>query len=165
QQGADPLYDYGTHFLFQGHENGVGGYITRVNLDADAAHRITLMASTDADGAVLPVFDGITWYPFSQRLLLTSEGSLGGGVWQATLDVPSKIEALTGIIGQGGYEGIQADPQGRLIIIEDVGGTTSSFAKRPNSYVYRFLPQDPSDLSKGGKLQALQVTSHADPSR
>ena len=34
-------------------------------------------------------------------LLFTSEGSLGGGVWQATLDVPSKVEALTGIIGQG----------------------------------------------------------------
>jgi hypothetical protein len=171
QQGPDPLYDYGTHFLFQGHENSVNGtpatnsYLTRINLDADGAHQVTLMAYQDANGAPLPNFDGITWYPFSQRLLLTSEGSLGGGVWQATLGVPSKVEPLTGILGQGGYEGIQADPQGRLIIVEDVGGTTSSFAKRPNSYVYRFLPQDPSDLNKGGKLQALQVTSHADPSR
>lgn len=35
--GADAHYDYGTHFLFQGHENGQGGqgYITRINLDAD----------------------------------------------------------------------------------------------------------------------------------
>src|SRR5262245_11554730 len=24
QKGPDPLYDYGTHFLFQGHESGVG---------------------------------------------------------------------------------------------------------------------------------------------
>ena len=26
QKGADPFYDYGTHFLFQGHELGRGGY-------------------------------------------------------------------------------------------------------------------------------------------
>jgi hypothetical protein len=173
QKGADPLYNYGTHFLFQGHELGitsvqVNGYITRVNLDADGAHRVTLMAATDVNGAPLPNIDGSTWYPFSQRLLFTSEGSLGGGLWQATLDVPSKVEALTGIIGQGGYEGIQADPQGRLIIVEDIGGAVgavNTFAKRPNSYVYRFLPTDRSDLKKGGKLQALQVASlaHAGP--
>ena len=28
QHGADPDYDYGTHFLFQGHEGGSPGYIT-----------------------------------------------------------------------------------------------------------------------------------------
>src|SRR4051794_1360149 len=43
--GADPDYDYGTHFLFQGHESGNPGVITRVNLDADAAHRISLLAT------------------------------------------------------------------------------------------------------------------------
>ena len=37
-KGADPDYDYGTHFLFQGHEGGPAGYMTRVNLDADYAH-------------------------------------------------------------------------------------------------------------------------------
>src|SRR6266446_1852695 len=97
QVGADPTYDYGTHFLFQGHEIGLGGYVTRINLDADGPHRITLIASMDSNGAALPTFDGITWYPFSQKLLLTSEGSLGGGVWQATLGVPSKIEYLPGM--------------------------------------------------------------------
>ena len=171
QKGADPLYDYGTHFLFQGHELGltgatadVHGYITRINLDADGKHRVTLMADQDSNGAALPNIDGSTWYPFSQRLLFTSEGSLGGGVWQATLDVPSKVEALTGILGQGGFEGIQADPQGRLYIVEDVGGATVNHGKAPNSYLYRFLPTNPSDLKKGGKLQALQVTSHSSPS-
>ena len=39
QHGADPNYDYGTHFLFQGHEGGSPGYITRVNLDADGDRR------------------------------------------------------------------------------------------------------------------------------
>ena len=174
QQGADPTYDYGTHFLFQGHETGVNsgggtnGYISRINLDADGAHRVTLMAYQDVNGAALPNIDGSTWYPFSQRLLFTSEGSLGGGVWQASLDVPSRVESLTGVIGQGGYEGIQADSSGRLIIVEDAGGSAGSvnnFAKRPNSYIYRFVPYNVSDLRQGGVLQALQVKSKADPSR
>jgi len=169
QKGADPLYNYGTHFLFQGHELGlssgqVNGYITRINLDADAAHRVTLLATIDANGSPLPDIDGSTWYPFSQKLLFTTESSLGGGVLQATLDVPSKVETLYGVIGQGGYEGIQADPQGRLYIVEDVGGTTVNHGKAPNSYIYRFLPTDSSDLKKGGKLQVLQVTSHTGPS-
>ena len=42
--GADPDYEYGTHFLIQGHEAGAAGYVTRVNLDADTAHRVTLLA-------------------------------------------------------------------------------------------------------------------------
>src|SRR5262249_32782473 len=39
QHGADVTYNYGLHFLFQGHEGGTGGqgYITRINLDADGA--------------------------------------------------------------------------------------------------------------------------------
>ena len=57
QTGADPGYDYGTHFLFQGHEvgasiNGVRqSLITRINLDADVAHRVTLLATKDSTGA------------------------------------------------------------------------------------------------------------------
>jgi len=166
QKGADPSYKYGTHFLFQGHETGVSGYFTRINLDADGAHRVTLMANADVNGATLPVYDGITWYPFSQRLLLTSEGNgtSTGGVWQATLDVPSKVKSLTGILGQGGFEGIQADSQGRLIIVEDIGGSAGSAfpqAKRPNSFIFRFTPKNTSDLTQGGKLEALQLASKA----
>ena len=48
--GADPDYDYGTHFLFQGHESGSPGTLTRLNLDADAAHRVTVLANFETDG-------------------------------------------------------------------------------------------------------------------
>src|SRR5215510_15046955 len=85
QKGQDPNYNYGSHFLFQGHETGQIGYLTRVNLDADGPHRITLMADHDITGAPLPTYDGSTWYPFSERLLLTAEAGANGGVWQATL--------------------------------------------------------------------------------
>ncbi len=163
QNGPDAHYNYGKHFLFQGHEVGVNGqgYITRVNLDADGAHRITLLATKDTAGATLPVIDGSSWYPFSQRLLFTAELGVNGGVWQATADYPSNVEFLPGL-GRGGYEGIQADNRGNLIIVEDVGGSagpTTAQAKRPNSFLYRFIPYNTLDLKQGGKLQALQVQS------
>jgi hypothetical protein len=161
-KGADPAYGYGSHFLFQGHEGGTPGYLTRVNLDADAAHRVTLLGTKDSSGADLPDFDGSTWDPWAKRLLFTAEGSKGGGVWQATLDVPAKIDSLTGILGQGGYEAVQNDSDGNVWIVEDSGGaagTANPHAKQPNSFVFRFEPYDATDLSKGGKLQALQVIS------
>jgi uncharacterized protein DUF839 len=166
QTGADSNYDYGRHFLFQGHELGQNGlgYITRINLDADGAHRVTLMATTDVNGNPLPVIDGSTWYPFSHRLLFTTESGSNASVLQATLDFPSKVEDISGILGRGGYEGIQADLWGRIIIVEDVGGksgTANPHAKQPNSFVYRFVPANPADLKAGGKLQVLQVKSKA----
>ena len=57
QHGPDPAYDYGTHFVYQGHESGrrdgagqARAYVTRVNLDADVAHRVTVLASADKAG-------------------------------------------------------------------------------------------------------------------
>ena len=174
QHGADHAYDYGTHFMFQGHESGVidpstgakMGYVTRINLDADGAHRVTLLAGSDVLGKSLPVFDGITWDPFAQRLLLTAEGGSRGGVWQATQNYPSVVEDISGILGRGGYEGIQNDSVGNVWIVEDVGGPTGAVnknARQPNSFIYRFVPNDKSNLVKGGKLQALQVMSLAHP--
>lgn len=163
QSGADPRARYGTHFLFQGHEGGAGGYLTRINLDADPAHRVTLMAGSYADGSPMPTFDGITWDPFAQRLLLTAESRTHGGVSQATLGYPSKVEDLGAVLGRGGYEGVQNDAAGNVWLVEDVGGSTvpdSGGAKLPNSFVYRFVPVDRTDLAKGGVLQALQVLSN-----
>jgi hypothetical protein len=168
--GEDADYDYGHHFLFQGHElgpksatlgNASIGYITRVNLDADFAHRVTLMATTDTDGNPLRAIDGSTWNPFAERLLLSAENSANGAVYQATLDVPSKVEDLAGSFGRGGFEGMQTDSDGNVWVVEDVGGpagTVNTHAKQPNSFVYRFVPKSPSNL-KEGKLQVLQVLS------
>ena len=49
--GPSVNFDYGRHFLFQGHENGSPkAYITRINLDVPRgdAHRITLLTPADA---------------------------------------------------------------------------------------------------------------------
>lgn len=169
QTGADPSYNYGTHFLFQGHENAArapngqnAGYISRINLDADGAHRVTLLASTDVNGSPLPVIDGSTWDPFAQKLIFSTEGGPFGGLYQATASLPSTVTPLLGITGQGGFEGVQNDINGNLWIVEDAGGpngVVNPHAKQPNSFLYRFVPTNVADLTRGGKLQALQVIS------
>ena len=166
QTGADSNYNYGTHFLFQGHEVGAKingssanrqGYITRINLDADDAHRVTLLATQDSNGAAIQGIDGSTWDPFAQRLLLTTENS-GAPTYAATPSVPSVVKDVSGALGRGGYEGIQNDGDGNIWIVEDIGGPNKpgTVAKQPNSFIYRYVPASPGDLQHG-KLQVLQV--------
>jgi len=160
--GPTPGYDYGKHFLFQGHENaGDLAYVTRINLDVtDPAHRITLLTPPGPDGKThFNSIDGSAWNPHTQTLLFTQENGAQGGVIEITPGWPPVVRTLDGVIGRGGYEGIRPDDKGNLLIAEDVGGTTvNGAARQPNSFVYRFVPADPADLSMGGKLQALQVT-------
>jgi len=169
--GPTPGYNYGHHFLFQGHENsGDLAYVTRINLDVkDAAHRITLLTPEGADGFThFNSVDGSTYDPFTKTLFFTQEAGTGGGVFQVTNTWPPVVTTLDGILGKGGYEGIHPDDRGNLLIIEDAGGTSvnvnpanpnsAKTAKQPNSFVYRFVPYDRTDISAGGKLQALQVS-------
>src|SRR5262249_18663878 len=64
--------------------------------------------------------------------------------------------------GRGGYEGIQNDSAGDTRIVEDIGGSNKpgTTARRPNSFIYRYVPQTPGDLAHG-KLEALQVLNQA----
>jgi hypothetical protein len=164
--GADPHYYYGTHFLFQGHEGGAdgAGYITRVNLDADAAHRVTVLATKDRAGDSLATIDGIAWDPWAKRLLLTTEDS-SAPTYAATPGYPSEVEDISGALGRGGYEGIQDDSAGDIWIVEDAGGDvkldqagTKTTAKRPNSFLYRYVPVRRGDLADG-RLQVLRVSA------
>jgi hypothetical protein len=155
--GADANYNYGTHFLFQGHEGGSPGYITRINVDADAAHRVTVLATQDDSGAAIATIDGSTWDPWSKRLLFTTENQ-NAPTYSATPGYPSQVHDVSGALGRGGYEGIQDDSDGNIWIVEDIGGANKpgTTAKVPNSFVYRYVPDTPGDLANG-KLQALQV--------
>src|SRR5262249_32463532 len=159
--GADPSYDYGTHFLFQGHETGSPGYITRINLDADAAHRVTLLATTDSTGAPIADIDGSTWDPWAQRLLFTTENS-NAPTYAATPGYPSTVTDVSGALGRGRYEGIQDDGVGNIWIVEDIGGANKdgTRARVPHSFIYRYVPDHPGDLANG-RLQVLQVLNAA----
>ena len=174
--GPVPGFDYGRHFLYQGHENGGNlAYVTRVNLDVrDASHRITLLTPVDGEGLThFNSIDDSTYDPFTKTLLFTQEAGSNGGVIQIGSSWPAAVGTLDGIIGKGGYEAIHVDDQGTIFLVEDAGGvtvnvdpndpTSPKVAKQPNSFVYRFLPYNKADLSQGGKLQALQVTIDGNP--
>ena len=174
--GPTPGYDYGRHFLYQGHErNGFRSFVTRINLDvADPAHRITLLTPFGPDGTTgLDQMDGSTRNPFSRTLLFTMEADANGGVLEVSSGWPPVARTLHGSIGRAGYEGIHPDDRGNVLLVEDhsgprvnvVRGDLSSprQARQPAGFVYRFVPVDSSDLGEGGKLQALQVWVDGQP--
>src|SRR5256714_11742185 len=68
--GPTDGYDYGRHFLIQGHENADDlAHITRINLDvADPDHRVTLLTP---GFTFFNRIDGSTWNPFTGTLLFT----------------------------------------------------------------------------------------------
>jgi hypothetical protein len=170
--GPTPGYDYGRHFLFQGHENSEDlAHVTRINLDvADPDHRVTLLTPVDDSGLThFNSIDGSSWDPFSRTLLFTQEDGADGGVIEMGADFDPNtgagvgLRTLYGSLGRGGYEGIHPDDWGNILIVEDVGGTTVlNRGRNPNSFVYRFVPISPDDLTHG-KLQALQVTINGNP--
>jgi hypothetical protein len=166
-QGADPnYYYYGKRFLYQGHEaavsvNGIKqGLITRINLDADRAHRVTLLATTDSNGAAINTIDGSGWDPWAGKLIFTTENA-NAPPYSATPDYPSTVTDISGALGRGGYEGVTLDSDGNVMIVEDIGGGNkgNTTARIPNSFLYRYIPDSPGDLTNG-KLQVLQVLNN-----
>jgi hypothetical protein len=176
--GPTPGYDYGRHFLFQGHEAGGGhAYLTRINLDVkDPAHRITLLSPGDGASTGFSSIDGSIWDPFAQQLIFTQENGANGGAlaqspyWGSS--TPPPVTTLDGSFGKGGFEGVKVDDHGDVLVVEDAGGQTvpvdpsdpssAKAAKQPNSFVYRFVPDHPDDLTHG-KLQVLRVTVDGHP--
>jgi hypothetical protein len=170
-KGPTPKYNYGHHFLYQGHEAGGNlAYVTRINLDvSDPAHRITLLTPVGGDGLThFNSIDGSAWNPFTKTFLFTQEGSGStGGVVEVSTDFPATVKTRYGSIGRCGFEGVHTDNKGRIYFVEDTGGKLVSidpndvngpkYAKQPNSYIYRFIPYKRNNLDAGGKLQALQV--------
>ena len=168
QKGADPNYDYGTHFLFQGHETGPSrqGYITRINLDADVAHRVTLHGHHATSTATpLPTFDGSTWYPFAQRLLFTAENGNAGGVWQATARRARRRWRTS-----RASSAAAATRASRPTRSATSGSSRTSVARAARANTRPSSPTASStasfrttrhDLTAGGKLQVLQVKSLA----
>jgi Alkaline phosphatase PhoX len=174
--GPDPRFDYGRNFLYQGHENGSPiAYITRINLDVPRgdAHRITLLTPVNQTTGKTGFgsIDGSTYDPFTDTLLFTQEAGSSGGVIQITTSWPPAVNTLDAFLGKGGYEGIHSDDEGNIYLIEDAGGATTHTStpidlrqgRQPNSFVHRFIPNNPNRIEDGGKLQALQVIVDGTP--
>jgi hypothetical protein len=164
--GPDPDYYYGKDFLYQGHEAAASvggvrqGYITRINLDADARHRVTLLATRDSSGAAINTIDGVGWDPWAQKLIFTTENA-NAPTYAATPDYPSTVVDVSGALGRGGYEGVALDSEGNITILEDIGGANKpgTTARIPNSFLFRYVPESPGDLAHG-KLEVLQVLNN-----
>jgi len=159
--GPTPGVDYGRHFLYQGHENSAPlAYITRINLDLPrgSANRISLLTPVDpaTNQTGFGSIDGSTFNPFTTKLLFTQEAGANGGV------IEGAQSTLDAFLGKAGYEGIHPDSHGNIYIIEDTGGATSHIpainnGRQPNSFVYRYVPNNPFRIRDGGRLQALHV--------
>ncbi|MBV9061454.1 MAG: hypothetical protein JOY77_00810 [Alphaproteobacteria bacterium] len=128
--GPTPRYDYGHHFLIQGHENsGNLGYVTRINLDvSDPAHRITLLTPVGGDNLThFNRVDGSTYDPFTKSYLITQEGGpTDGGVFEISSKWPATVTTRYGLMGRCGVEGIHTDNKGRIYLVEDTGGKAAS---------------------------------------
>jgi len=177
--GPTAGYNYGHHFLFQGHElfGSNVGYVTRINLDVrDPAHRITLLTPVGTDGLThLTSIDGSYYNPHTKTLLVSQEASsTTGGVAEVSLGFPATVTTHYGSMGRCSLEGIRVDNKGRVYLIEDAGGISASVdptningptkrARQPNSFVFRFVPTNANNLSAGGVLQALQVSINGTP--
>ena len=152
----------------------------------------TQPTSGSADGIVVAGMN-IILPDLADARLATTNGVWGYGVFDypIILDLLDAAGASRGIYnmnwdsvpfgyatGRGAFEGVQADDRGNLYLVEDSGGKTgapvpstdpsfstfpNAFTKQPNSFVYRFVPNDPSDLTKGGKMQVLQVLVNGSP--
>src|SRR6267378_718052 len=166
QTGADPAYDYGTHFLFQGHElaatvaGAKQGYITRINLDADIAHRVTLMATQDTAGKPIATIDGSTWDPFAKRLLFTTE-SAGHVLHLRRVGRGGRIGRIGGALG-GEQQAFRERVPGRAVDGSDrlARSVTGCHQRHPMRRVG--VEVDPRDVpllfarNRRGKLVALE---------
>src|SRR5262249_60731510 len=134
-----------------------GSSITRINLDADGAHKMTLLADHTDAGVPLQKIDGSAWDPFAGRLLFTTESGFanvpsgqpaqpGPSIYQATPDFPSSVQDLSNVIGRAGFEAVQNDDKGNLYLVEDVGGATGTGGearkREAKKLFFRFKPND-----------------------
>src|SRR2546430_8884575 len=151
--GPTDGYDYGRHFLIQGHEDADDlAHITRINLDvADPDHRVTLLTPVDDSGLThFNSIDGSAWDPFSRTLLFTQEAGANGGVIEMGADFDPNtgagagLRTLYGSLGRGGYEGIHPDERGDIPIVEGVRGTPGfNPGREPKSVGFPVLPGSP----------------------
>jgi secreted PhoX family phosphatase len=149
-------------YLFTSSEAGASDGITRLTLKGPKKGTKELLAA-NIDTSVTPAkngwsrIDGMNWYPFGGPgglgVLLggeefsTTSTARGGGIWQINPDTGAF--ARLDWIGDFAHEGIAITADGTMYIGDEVraGG------------IYKAVPNDPTDLTKGGSLYYLVPSS------
>jgi len=141
-------------FLFTPSEADVSDGITRLTLKGPDAGKKEILA----DKATAPPWsrvDGMKWYrfggPMGDGVILASEEFAGGGIWQVN---PQSGEfARLDWLGNYSHEGVGLDDAGNLYLGDE---------NRAGA-IYKAVPNDVRDLTKGGTLFYL-VGTGIDPS-
>jgi secreted PhoX family phosphatase len=127
--------------------------ITRLTLKgSDAGTKVVLADAVDAAGANLwQRVDGIKWYSTSAKnadegVLLASEEYSAGGIWQ--VDPMTGAFARLNWLGNYSHEGVGIDAAGNLYL----GDESRTGA------IYKAVPNDRTDLTKGGALYYMVGT-------
>lgn len=138
-------------------ENGIGvagsDGITRLTLKGKNKGRKEILANNvNAAGAnVWQRVDGLKWYPHGgpehEGVLLASEEFAAGGVWQINPDTGAFVRLDW--IGNYAHEGIGLDLKGNLYLGDEARGGA----------LYKAVPNDKGDLTKGGTLYYMVGTA------
>ncbi len=136
-------------YLYSVSEAGVSDGVTRLTLKGRNAGRKEILAqNVDATGApVWSRIDGVKWYPNSKKgdkgVLLISEEFAAGGVWQ--VDPDSGAFSRLSWLGNYAHEGVGIDGDGSIYLGDE---------NRAGA-IYKGVPNDRKDLTKGGTLYYL----------
>ena len=154
---------------------GRPGSITRINLDADGAHRVTLMATQTDAGVPLRRSTARPGIRSPRSCSSRPRAARTSSIYQATPDFPSHRStsrtSSAALASRASRTTSRATSTSSRTSAEDEWPDRPSGrqhlgqrgTKQPNSFIYRFMPNDASDLRAGGKLQALQVIVGGNP--
>ena len=168
----DPDYDYGTHFLYQGHE-AAASVTARAGLHHAHQPRRRRRAPRDAarDAGLERPADRhdrrLDLGPVGPAAALHDRERERADLRGDRRTSRRRSTDVSGALGRGGYEGIQNDSDGNIWIVEDIGGANKAghdgqAARTASSTATS--PASPGDLAHG-KLQVLQVLNDATASR
>ena len=138
-------------------ENGIGAAgsdgITRLTLNGPNTGKKEILASNvGAAGAnIWQRVDGLKWYPYGgpggDGLLLAGEEFAAGGIWQINPNTGAFVRLDW--LGNYSHEGIGLDRSGNLYLGDEARGGA----------IYKAVPNDRRDLTKGGTLYFLVGTA------
>ncbi len=139
-------------FLYSVSEAGVSEGMTRLTLTgANKGKKEILSAAADSTGKLIwSRMDGVKWYPSggtsgtgSSGMLLLSEEFANGGVWQ--VNPTTGAYARLDWMGDYAHEGIGLDANGNMYLGDE---------NRAGA-IYKAVPNDVKDLTRGGQLYYL----------